>query len=92
MAQVQTAPPPSVPWDNPFSHVTVTAAPTTDSSPQWIKDLDKKGVSLARLQLATQLMCSVGYHSQGDLRGARRVLRQGSYQMARRFRLWLQTR
>jgi hypothetical protein len=46
MAQVQTAPPPSVPWDNPFSHVTVTAAPTTDSSPQWIKDLDKKGVRL----------------------------------------------
>jgi hypothetical protein len=56
MAQVQTAPPPSVPWDNPFSHVTVTAAPTTDSSPQWIKDLDKKGVSAAVLRLISQLI------------------------------------
>jgi hypothetical protein len=67
MAQVQTAPPPSVPWDNPFSHVTVTAAPTTDSSPQWIKDLDKKGVGVELSSMRRQLIHSVGYHSQGNL-------------------------
>jgi hypothetical protein len=79
MAQVQTAPPPSVPWDNPFSHVTVTAAPTTDSSPQWIKDLDKKGVSAAALRLMLQLIGLVGHHPQSNLGRASRILRQGSY-------------
>jgi len=89
MAQVQTAPPPSVPWDNPFSHVTVTAAPTTDASPQWIKDLDKKGVGLPFYVLECTLMESVGDHPKGDLGRTSRSLRQRSQQVARGLWLWL---
>lgn len=48
MAQVASAPPPSILWDNPFSHVPVTIPTRTAASPQWIKDLDEKGVSLQK--------------------------------------------
>ena len=94
MAQVSTAPPPSIPWDNPFSHVPVTVPTRTASSPQWLKDLDEKGVGSGSHHdhcLNTNPFL-VGYHPQGHLERSGRLLRRRSYQMVGRLQLWVQAR
>jgi hypothetical protein len=73
--QTQTAKHP-VSWGNPFSHVPVVAAKRTESSPQWLKDLDEKGVSRLSTRKNEILMELVGCHPKGHLAREGRTLRQ----------------